>query len=77
MPPCPGLRRGDLPLIVIDYFLKADKMVSTMEGRESVGVQHPFLVPRLALMMFMQFFIWGSGSGWWRGLYAMPSLPSG
>ncbi|VDR29114.1 Putative nucleoside transporter yegT [Raoultella terrigena] len=37
-------------------------MVSTAEGRESVRVQHRFLVPRLSLMMFMQFFIWGSWS---------------
>ena len=37
-------------------------MVTTTEGRESVRVSHRFLVPRLSLMMFMQFFIWGSWS---------------
>ncbi|MBN0864155.1 hypothetical protein JTL79_35270, partial [Pseudomonas aeruginosa] len=37
-------------------------MVTTTEGRESARVSHRFLVPRLSLMMFMQFFIWGSWS---------------
>ena len=37
-------------------------MVTTTEGRESPRVAHRFLVPRLSLMMFMQFFIWGSWS---------------
>ncbi len=37
-------------------------MVTTTEGRGSVRVSHRFLVPRLSLMMFMQFFIWGSWS---------------
>ncbi|VTM30382.1 Nucleoside permease NupG [Klebsiella pneumoniae] len=34
-------------------------MVTTTEGRESVRVSHRFLVPRLSLMMFMQFFYLG------------------
>ena len=37
-------------------------MVTTTEGRETPRVAHRFLVPRLSLMMFMQFFIWGSWS---------------
>ncbi len=37
-------------------------MVTTTEGRGSIRVSHRFLVPRLSLMMFMQFFIWGSWS---------------
>ena len=37
-------------------------MVSTTQGSENSGVQHRLLVPRLSLMMFMQFFIWGSWS---------------
>ncbi|WP_333499261.1 MFS transporter [Kluyvera sp. CHPC 1.2972] len=37
-------------------------MVSTTESRVESGVQHRLLVPRLSLMMFMQFFIWGSWS---------------
>jgi MFS family permease len=37
-------------------------MVSTTESSEKAIVQHRFLVPRLSLMMFMQFFIWGSWS---------------
>ncbi len=36
-------------------------MVTTTEGRES-GVSHRFLVPRLSLMMFDEFFIWGNWS---------------
>ena len=37
-------------------------MVSTTQRSENSGVQHRLLVPRLSLMMFMQFFIWGSWS---------------
>jgi hypothetical protein len=37
-------------------------MVSTTESSEKAIVQHRLLVPRLSLMMFMQFFIWGSWS---------------
>ncbi len=37
-------------------------MVTTTEGRESVRVSHRFLVPRLSLMMFMQFFYLGRWS---------------
>jgi MFS family permease len=36
-------------------------MVST-ESSEKAIAQHRLLVPRLSLMMFMQFFIWGSWS---------------
>ncbi|SQI87312.1 Nucleoside permease NupG [Klebsiella oxytoca] len=34
-------------------------MVTTTEGRETPRVAHRFLVPRLSLMMFMQFFYLG------------------
>lgn len=37
-------------------------MVSTTESSNGLAVQHRMLVPRLSLMMFMQFFIWGSWS---------------
>ncbi len=37
-------------------------MVSTTQGSQSTAVQQRMLVPRLSLMMFMQFFIWGSWS---------------
>lgn len=37
-------------------------MVSTTESSGKVVVQHRMLVPRLSLMMFLQFFIWGSWS---------------
>ena len=37
-------------------------MITTTEGQASARVSHRFLVPRLSLMMFMQFFIWGSWS---------------
>ncbi|KAA1047030.1 MFS transporter [Pseudocitrobacter sp. 73] len=37
-------------------------MVSTTESSNGLTVQHRMLVPRLSLMMFMQFFIWGSWS---------------
>ncbi|MBA0034885.1 MFS transporter [Pantoea sp. BIGb0393] len=36
--------------------------MSTSQSTEVVIVQHRLLVPRLSLMMFMQFFIWGSWS---------------
>lgn len=36
-------------------------MVST-ESSEKAIAQHRLLVPRLSLMMFLQFFIWGSWS---------------
>ena len=36
--------------------------MSTSQNTEVVIVQHRLLVPRLSLMMFMQFFIWGSWS---------------
>lgn len=36
-------------------------MVST-ESSEKTIAQHRLLVPRLSLMMFLQFFIWGSWS---------------
>lgn len=37
-------------------------MVSTTESSGKQSVQHRLLVPRLSLMMFLQFFIWGSWS---------------
>ncbi|CZU54628.1 MFS transporter [Enterobacter ludwigii] len=37
-------------------------MVSTTESSGKVIAQHRLLVPRLSLMMFLQFFIWGSWS---------------
>lgn len=37
-------------------------MVSTTESSEKQNVQYRLLVPRLSLMMFLQFFIWGSWS---------------
>jgi len=37
-------------------------MVSTTESRGQAIGQHRLLVPRLSLMMFLQFFIWGSWS---------------
>ncbi|MEO3989615.1 MFS transporter [Pseudocitrobacter cyperus] len=37
-------------------------MVSTTESSNGVVTRHRMLVPRLSLMMFMQFFIWGSWS---------------
>ncbi|MDU1086104.1 MAG: MFS transporter, partial [Leclercia adecarboxylata] len=37
-------------------------MVSTTESSGKVIGQHRMLVPRLSLMMFLQFFIWGSWS---------------
>ncbi|HKS35462.1 MAG TPA: MFS transporter, partial [Enterobacteriaceae bacterium] len=37
-------------------------MVSTTESRGKANVSYRLLVPRLSLMMFMQFFIWGSWS---------------
>jgi len=37
-------------------------MVSTTESSGKAIVQHRMLVPRLSLMMFLQFFIWGSWS---------------
>ena len=37
-------------------------MVSTTESRGKQSVQYRLLVPRLSLMMFLQFFIWGSWS---------------
>ncbi|WP_413723148.1 MFS transporter [Sodalis sp. RH23] len=37
-------------------------MMSTLESSEVSQVQHRFLIPRLSLMMFLQFFIWGSWS---------------
>ncbi|MGB9094918.1 MFS transporter, partial [Erwinia sp.] len=37
-------------------------MVSTAQESGKAGIQHRMLVPRLSLMMFMQFFIWGSWS---------------
>lgn len=37
-------------------------MVSTTESSGKQSVQYRLLVPRLSLMMFLQFFIWGSGS---------------
>ncbi|HFT7524481.1 MFS transporter [Enterobacter mori] len=37
-------------------------MVSTTESSGKAIVQHRLLVPRLSLMMFLQFFIWGSWS---------------
>lgn len=37
-------------------------MVSTTESSGKAVVQHRMLVPRLSLMMFLQFFIWGSWS---------------
>ena len=35
-------------------------MTTTATGREEVMAQQRLLIPRLSLMMFMQFFIWGS-----------------
>ncbi|NIF22321.1 MFS transporter [Candidatus Pantoea multigeneris] len=37
-------------------------MVTTVTRTESMEKQHQMLIPRLSLMMFMQFFIWGSWS---------------
>jgi len=37
-------------------------MVSTTQGSANAAVAQRMLVPRLSLMMFMQFFIWGSWS---------------
>lgn len=37
-------------------------MIATVQERAGQQVQHKLLVPRLSLMMFMQFFIWGSWS---------------
>ena len=37
-------------------------MVSTTESSGKAIAQHRLLVPRLSLMMFLQFFIWGSWS---------------
>lgn len=37
-------------------------MVSTTESSGKQSVQYRLLVPRLSLMMFLQFFIWGSWS---------------
>lgn len=37
-------------------------MVSTTESSRKQSVQYRLLVPRLSLMMFLQFFIWGSWS---------------
>ncbi|MGP2481833.1 MFS transporter [Pantoea eucalypti] len=37
-------------------------MIATVQARAGQRVQHKLLVPRLSLMMFMQFFIWGSWS---------------
>lgn len=36
-------------------------MVSTTESSGKAIGQHRLLVPRLSLMMFLQFFIWGVG----------------
>lgn len=36
--------------------------MSALKSSEKNTVQHRFLVPRLSLMMFLQFFIWGSWS---------------
>ncbi|WP_374101276.1 MFS transporter [Rahnella sp. ChDrAdgB13] len=35
-------------------------MMSALESHEKSHIRHRFLVPRLSLMMFLQFFIWGS-----------------
>ncbi|MEB6223382.1 MFS transporter [Pantoea anthophila] len=37
-------------------------MIATVQESAGQRVQHKLLVPRLSLMMFMQFFIWGSWS---------------
>jgi len=37
-------------------------MISTTQNTENIAVHQRMLIPRLSLMMFMQFFIWGSWS---------------